>query len=272
MRAAVITIFPEVIRAAMAEGVVARAVREGRLDIDLVNPREHTSDRRRNVDDRPFGGGPGMVMLAAPLASAVATARESLPSSAPVILLSPQGERFRQQTATELAESDGFVLVAGRYEGIDERFVEQNVDREISIGDYVLSGGELPALVVIDAVARLLPGALGNPASVLDESHVDGLLDWPHYTRPEIHAGRRVPPVLLSGNHAEVARWRRREALGRTWQRRPELLLDRDISSHDRTLLAEYIAEQPAAAAIAATSASSTNTQGDEPNAPQQDH
>ena len=272
MRAAVVTIFPEVIRAAMAEGVVARAVREGRLDIDLVNPREHADDRRRNVDDRPFGGGPGMVMLAAPLASAVAAARERLPTSAPVILLSPQGERFGQQTATELAAGEGFVLVAGRYEGIDERFVEQNVDREVSIGDYVLSGGELPALVVIDAVARLLPGALGNPASVLDESHVDGLLDWPHYTRPEIHAGRPTPSVLLSGNHAQVARWRRREALGRTWLRRPELLLDRDISPRDRALLAEYIAEQPAAAAISATNAARTHTQGDEPNAPQQDH
>lgn len=272
MRAAVVTIFPEVIRAAMAEGVVARAVREGRLDIDLVNPREHADNRRRNVDDRPFGGGPGMVMLAAPLASAVATARARLPDSAPVILLSPQGQRFRQQTATELAASEGFVLVAGRYEGIDERFVAQNVDREISIGDFVLSGGELPALVVIDAVARLLPGALGNPASALDESHVDGLLDWPHYTRPETHAGQRAPSVLLSGNHAEVARWRRREALGRTWQRRPELLLDRDISPRDRALLAEYIAEQPATAPVPATNAPPTNTQGDELNAPQQDH
>ncbi len=247
MRASVVTIFPEVIRAAMAEGVVARAVREGRLDIDLVNPRDHADDRRRNVDDRPFGGGPGMVMLAAPLESAVAAARKYLPPSAQVILLSPQGEPFRQRTATELAASAGFVLVAGRYEGIDERFVEANVDREMSIGDYVLSGGELPALVVIDAVARLLPGALGNPDSVIDESHVDGLLDWPHYTRPEIHEGRRTPSVLLSGNHAEVARWRRREALGRTWRRRPELLLDRDLSSRDRELLADYIAQHPAA-------------------------
>ena len=246
MRAAVVTIFPEVIRAAMAEGVVARTVREGRLDIDLVNPRDHADDRRRNVDDRPFGGGPGMVMLAAPLESAVAAARENLPASAPVILLSPQGEPFRQQTATELAASDGFVLVAGRYEGIDERFVEAQVDRELSIGDYVLSGGELPALVVIDAVARLLPGALGNPDSTIDESHMDGLLDWPHYTRPEIHAGRRTPSVLLSGNHGEVANWRRREALGRTWQRRPELLLDRDLSRRDRELLADYITEHPA--------------------------
>ena len=246
MRAAIVTIFPEVIRAAMAEGVVARTVREGRLDIDLVNPRDHADDRRRNVDDRPFGGGPGMVMLAAPLESAVAAARENLPASAPVILLSPQGEPFRQQTATELAASDGFVLVAGRYEGIDERFVEAQVDRELSIGDYVLSGGELPALVVIDAVARLLPGALGNPDSTIDESHMDGLLDWPHYTRPEIHAGRRTPSVLLSGNHGEVANWRRREALGRTWQRRPELLLDRDLSRRDRELLADYITEHPA--------------------------
>ena len=246
MRAAVVTIFPEVIRAAMAEGVVARTVREGRLDIDLVNPRDHADDRRRNVDDRPFGGGPGMVMLAAPLESAVEAARENLPASAPVILLSPQGEPFRQQTATELAASDGFVLVAGRYEGIDERFVEAQVDRELSIGDYVLSGGELPALVVIDAVARLLPGALGNPDSTIDESHMDGLLDWPHYTRPEIHAGRRTPSVLLSGNHGQVANWRRREALGRTWQRRPELLLDRDLSRRDRELLADYIAEHPA--------------------------
>ena len=246
MRAAVVTIFPEVIRAAMAEGVVARTVREGRLDIDLVNPRDHADDKRRNVDDRPFGGGPGMVMLAALLESAVAAARENLPASAPVILLSPQGEPFRQQTATELAASDGFVLVAGRYEGIDERFVEAQVDRELSIGDYVLSGGELPALVVIDAVARLLPGALGNPDSTIDESHMDGLLDWPHYTRPEIHAGRRTPSVLLSGNHGEVANWRRREALGRTWQRRPELLLDRDLSRRDRELLADYITEHPA--------------------------
>lgn len=247
MRTAVVTIFPEIVRAALAQGVVARAVREGRLDIDLVNPRDHADDKRRNVDDRPFGGGPGMVMLAAPLERAVAAARENLATSAPVILLSPQGEPFRQQTATELAASDGFVLVAGRYEGIDERFVESHVTRELSIGNYVLSGGELPALVVIDAMARLLPGALGNPDSAIDESHMDGLLDWPHYTRPEIHERRRTPSVLLSGNHAQVARWRRREALGRTWQRRPDLLLDRDLSSRDRELLADYIAEHPAA-------------------------
>ena len=242
MKAALVSLFPELAEAALAVGVLGRAVRDGRLDCALINPRDHAGDERKSVDDRPFGGGPGMVMMVVPLRQAVRQARAHAPPDAPVILLTPQGERFDQRIAAELAATPGFILVAARYEGVDERFVAADVDRELSIGDFVLSGGELAALVVLDAVARLLPGTLGNPASAQAESHVEGLLDHPHYTRPEMCAGQAAPPVLLSGDHGAVARWRRREALARTWRRRPDLLLDRPLAAADRALLAECFA------------------------------
>ena len=242
MKAAVVSLFPELAQAAFAVGVLGRAVRDGRLECALINPRDHAGDERKSVDDRPFGGGPGMVMMVAPLRGAVREARSYAPPGAPVILLTPQGEKFDQRVAAELAATPGFILVAARYEGVDERFIAADVDRELSIGDFVLSGGELAALVVLDAVARLLPGSLGNPASAAAESHMDGLLDHPQYTRPETCAGLDAPPVLLSGDHGAVARWRRREALARTWRRRPDLLLDRPLTAEDRTLLAECFA------------------------------
>ena len=243
MQGAVVTLFPNVVETALAAGVTGRAVRDGALNCRTVNPRDFADDARKTVDDRPFGGGPGMVMRVAPLRRAVHAAREAVPTDAPVIYLSPQGERFDQRLATEMAGLPGFVLVAARYEGVDERFVATEVDRELSIGDYVLSGGELAALVVLDTVARLLPGVLGNPDSVAAESHMDGLLDCPHYTRPEIVDGQAAPSILLSGDHGAVADWRRREALGRTWRRRPDLLLDRELNAADRALLADYVDE-----------------------------
>lgn len=248
MKAAVVTLFPELIEAALGVGVLGRAVRESPLACALVNPRDCADDERKTVDDRPFGGGPGMVMMVAPMRRAVREARRHAPAGAPVILLTPQGERFNQRVVAELAATPGFILVAARYEGVDERFVATEVDRELSIGDFVLSGGELAALVVLDAVARLLPGTLGNPLSAHAESHMEGLLDHPQYTRPETCAGRAAPAVLLSGDHGAVAQWRRREALARTWRRRPDLLLDRHLTAADRALLAECFAAQEAGA------------------------
>ena len=238
---ALVGLFPELTAAFLDVGVVGRAVREQRLKCRRFNPRDYATDARKTVDDRPFGGGPGMVMMVEPLRGAVGDARTAVPQGSPVVLLSPQGERFDQNLAAELAELPGLILVAARYEGVDERFTASEVDRELSIGDYVISGGELAALVVLDAVARLVPGVLGNPDSMVAESHVDGLLDYPHYTRPEVDGGNRAPGVLLSGDHGAVAKWRRREALGRTWQRRPGALLDRELSAVDRQLLDSYI-------------------------------
>ena len=241
MQAAVVTLFPEVVEAALAAGVTGRALRDGKLRCATVNPRDFADDARSTVDDRPFGGGPGMVMMVDPLRRAVGRAKVLVPESAPVVLLTPQGQRFDQRTAAELAALPGFVLVAARYEGVDERFVGTQVDRELSIGDYVLSGGELAALVILDAAARLSPGVLGNPDSAASDSYMGDLLDCPHYTRPEVVDGVSAPGVLLSGDHGAVADWRRREALGRTWQRRPDMLLDRELTAADRTLLADYI-------------------------------
>ena len=246
LQTAVVSLFPPLIETALSVGITGRAMRDGRLACRTCNPRDYADDARQTVDDRPFGGGPGMVMTIEPLRRALRDAKAALPANAPAIYLTPQGERFNQRIAEELAGLTGFVLVAARYEGVDERFVEADVQRELSIGDYVLSGGELAALVVLDAVARLLPGALGNPESATAESHVDGLLDWPHYTRPtrpETESEQRVPEVLLSGDHGAIALWRRQQALVRTWQRRPELLLDRNLTAADRALLAERIGE-----------------------------
>jgi tRNA (guanine37-N1)-methyltransferase len=240
MRIEVVTLFPQLIEAGLAVGVLGRAVTTGKLAVGIENPRDHAGDPHRTVDDRPFGGGPGMVLKAEPLAKAVVAARARLPAEAQVLGLAPHGVPFDQATARRLAGTAGFVLVAGRYEGIDQRVSDALIDGELSIGDYVLSGGELPALVVIDAVARLLPGALGDEASVAEDSFGDGLLDWPHYTRPEIWDGRPVPPVLLGGNHAAIRRWRLMQALGRTWQKRPDLLARRALSADERTLLEEF--------------------------------
>jgi tRNA (guanine37-N1)-methyltransferase len=240
MRIEVVTLFPPLVEAGLAAGVLGRAVATGKLEVGLENPRSHAGDPHRTVDDRPFGGGPGMVLKAEPLAKAVAAARERLPATSPVIGLSAQGAPFDQAVARRLSGLAGFALVAGRYEGIDQRATDALIDEELSIGDYVLSGGELPALVVIDAVARLLPGVLGHEASAAEDSFGDGLLDWPQYTRPEVWEGRPVPQVLLGGNHAAIRRWRLMQALGRTWQRRPDLLSRRPLSKDERALLEEY--------------------------------
>ena len=240
MRIEVVTLFPQLVEAGLAAGVLGRAVSTGRLQVGLENPRSHADDPHRTVDDRPFGGGPGMVLKAEPLAKAVNAAKARLPASAPMIGLSAQGTPFDQATARRLAGLPGFGLVAGRYEGIDQRVSDALIDEELSIGDYVLSGGELPALIVIDAVARLLPGVLGNEESAGEESYGDGLLDWPHYTRPEVWNRQPVPQVLLGGNHAAIRRWRLMQALGRTWQRRPDLLARRRLTADERELLEEY--------------------------------
>ncbi len=224
MRVDVVTLFPEMVETLLRFGVTGRAVERGLLTVATWNPRDDARDRHRTVDDRPYGGGPGMVMKVQPLRDTLRRARRAAEPLGKTIYLSPQGRPLHQDGARELAREPRLILLAGRYEGIDERLIEAEVDEEWSIGDYVLSGGELAALVIIDAVARLLPGALNDDQSAEQDSFMDGLLDCPHYTRPEDIDGRRVPAVLLSGDHAAIARWRRREALGRTWLRRPDLL------------------------------------------------
>lgn len=247
MHISLVTIFPEMLSAVTQYGITGRAVKNGKLNVEAVNPRSFTKDRHQTVDDRPFGGGPGMVMKVAPLVAAIDEAKAACPS-ARTVYLSPQGQQFTQQKATEFAKEDGLVLIAGRYEGIDERVIESHADECLSIGDYVLSGGELPALVVIDAVARCLPGVLGHEASAELDSfsgELAYLLDYPHYTRPEQIDGQRVPEVLLSGHHGKISRWRMQQALGRTWRLRPDLLAARrdkiGLSDDEEALLAEYI-------------------------------
>jgi len=242
MRIDVVTLFPEMIRQAAGYGIQGRAIQRGLLELETWNPSDYSEDRHAAVDDRPYGGGPGMVMQVQPLRAAIREAR-SAGSAAPVIYLSPQGRRFDQQKALELAGLERLVLVTGRYEGIDERIIDMDVDEELSIGDYVLSGGELPALVVLDAVTRLLPGALGDEDSAQNDSFMDVLLDYPHYTRPEEIDGKRVPDVLISGNHSLIDRWRRKQALGRTWQRRPDLLEALQLDAEQQELLNEFINE-----------------------------
>ena len=246
MKINVVTLFPEMISGALQFGIVGRAVERGLLSVGTEDPRSHTSDPHRTVDDRPYGGGPGMVLKPEPLLAAIEAARGRLPAGSPRIYLSAQGEPFRQKVAEELAGLPGFVLVAGRYEGLDERALTLGIDRELSLGDYVVSGGELPALVVIDAVARLLPGALGDERSSVEESFAAGLLDWPHYTRPEVFAGHAVPPVLLSGNHADIRRWRLAQAVQRTWLRRPDLIAARPLTPEVSRLLNEFLAARAA--------------------------
>lgn len=244
MWAGVVTLFPEMFTALTGHGVTGRAVKRGQLTVEYSNPRDHAHDRHRTVDDRPFGGGPGMLMKVEPLLEAIEAIREKAPSPPRVIYLSPQGQPLTQQRATELAQLDSMVLLCGRYEGIDERIIEMCVDEEISIGDYVLSGGELGAMVLLDAVTRLIPGVLGHADSAVEDSFSEGWLDCPHYTRPEEFAGQHVPEVLLSGNHALIRRWRLKQSLGRTWQRRPELLKELTLSKEQQQLLAEFIREQ----------------------------
>jgi tRNA (guanine37-N1)-methyltransferase len=224
-------------------GVTGRALKSGIVDLSLHDPRTHTEDKHRTVDDRPYGGGPGMVMQVAPLRAAINEARAICGGEAKVVYLSPQGRKLDQAGVAELAQTDRLILIAGRYEGIDERLIESEVDAEWSIGDYVLSGGELAAAVMIDAVVRTLPGALGDDASAEQDSFVNGLLDYPHYTRPEQVAGRPVPEVLLSGDHAAIARWRLKQSLGRTWLRRPDLLEQVELNKEQQRLLDEFITE-----------------------------
>jgi tRNA (guanine37-N1)-methyltransferase len=244
MRIALVSLFPEMFSAVTEHGVTGRAVAQGVVKVSHSNPRDFTADRHRTVDDRPYGGGPGMVMKIEPLRQAIAAAREAAGPGARVIYLSPQGEQFDHRRAVALAAEAALVLVAGRYEGVDERLLETEVDEELSIGDFVLSGGELAAMVVVDAVTRQLPGVLGHEQSAQEDSFADGLLDCPHYTRPEEYRGRRVPEVLLSGNHEEIRRWRLKQALGRTYERRPDLLAGRALTPEEQTLLAEYRREQ----------------------------
>jgi tRNA (guanine37-N1)-methyltransferase len=243
VRIEVVTLFPEFVAAAVRVGVTGRAVERGQVQVQASTPREYAEDVHRTVDDRPYGGGPGMVLKVEPTRSALRAARGRLPQSSRSVYLAADGATFTQAKARELAQLPGLLLLAGRYEGVDERLLETEIDESISIGDYVLSGGELPALVLIDAVVRLLPGVLGDEESAQQDSFVAGLLDWPHYTRPETLDGRAVPQVLLGGNHAAIQRWRTKQALGRTWLRRPDLIDKLQLSVEQRRLLEEFLAE-----------------------------
>ena len=247
----VITIFPEMFDALLDHGITRRALDGGIFALKAWDPRQFATDNYRRIDDRPYGGGPGMVMMAEPLQAAIEAAkaaqREAGVAAPQVVLMSPQGERLGEALVRRLAAEPGLVVIAGRYEGVDERLVARSVDREISIGDYVTSGGELPAMVLIDCIVRRLPGSLNDAESASQDSFSAGLLDWAHYTRPEEWNGERVPEVLLSGNHAAIARWRRKQALGRTWDRRPDLVDERSLTREDRQLLEEYRREQQAA-------------------------
>jgi len=244
MRIEVVTLFPEWLRSLGGYGVVGRAVEQGRVAVGARSPRDYAADMRRTVDDRPYGGGPGMVLGIEPTRTAVRAAMADVPAGSRRICLAADGVRFDHRKAAELAALPGMVLLAGRYEGIDERLIATETDECVSIGDYVLSGGELPALVLIDAVVRLLPGALGASESAAEDSYAAGLLDWPHYTRPESVDGLDVPAVLLGGHHAAIRRWRMKQSLGRTWLRRPDLLRKVCLDAEQRTLLDEFLLER----------------------------
>ncbi len=243
MHIAMVSLFPEMFAAIAEHGVTGRAMREGLASLTVVNPRDYTHDKHRTVDDRPYGGGPGMLMKIDPLRQAIdeAKARASVGESVPkVVYLSPQGARLDNAKARSLSTEAGLVLVCGRYEGVDERLVQTVIDEELSIGDYVLSGGELAAMVVVDAVLRHCPGVLGHQQSAAEDSFANGLLDCPHYTRPDVYEGMAVPEVLLSGDHERIRRWRLQQALGRTEERRPDLLAQRELSALEQELLASY--------------------------------
>lgn len=240
----VVTLFPEMVRDTLRHGVLGRALERGLAAVQTEDPRAHAVDAHRTVDDRPYGGGPGMVGTPAPWAAAIDAAAARLPAGAPRLHLSAQGEPLTQRRVKELAASPGFLLVASRYEGLDQRVIDSRIDGEISIGDYVLSGGEFAALVVVDAVVRLLPGALGDERSSVEESFSEGRLDWPHYTRPVNWEGRAVPEVLQGGNHAAIRRWRLGQSVARTWVRRPDLIVRDGLSSEESRLLNEYLAQR----------------------------
>lgn len=240
MKIQVITLFPEEFTPLIDLGVTGRGIRQGKVRLELLNPRDFARDRRQTVDDRPYGGGPGMVMAVEPLRSAIRAARDATGGKAQVSLLSPQGRRLDQAVVREMAQREHLILVCGRYEGIDERLIELEVDEEWSVGDYILSGGELAAAVIIDAITRLVPGVLGDEQSAQQDSFTDGLLDCQHYTRPEEVDGLEVPPVLLSGDHGAIRRWRKKQSLGRTWLRRPDLLNGLELDTESRALLAEF--------------------------------
>ena len=243
MKIGFITLFPEMIAAVTDYGVSGRAIKNGLMSVSCWNPRDFTSDRHQTVDDRPYGGGPGMVMKTEPLSLAIQAAKAELPE-ARVAYLSPQGRRLDQAGLAELAQRSSLILLAGRYEGVDERLLEQQVDEGWSIGEYVLSGGELAGMVIADGVARLLPGVLGHEMSAVEDSFVDGLLDCPHYTRPEVFEGEQVPEVLLSGDHERIRRWRLKQSLARTRERRPDLLEGVTLNDEQEALLAEYLRER----------------------------
>ena len=244
----VVTIFPEMFQAVSRYGITRRAIEAGLVDLHCFNPREFTQDRHQTVDDRPYGGGPGMIMKVKPLVDAITSARSAARKATGtddtrVIYLTPQGKKVDQAAVQELHQQGSIILIAGRYEGIDERVIEKEVDEEYSIGDYVLSGGELPAMVLIDSVTRLIPGALGHAESAELDSFSNGLLDYPHYTRPEEIDGLEVPEVLLSGNHAAIAEWRMKQSLSRTWSRRKDLLENLELSESQHRLLEEFFTE-----------------------------
>jgi tRNA (guanine37-N1)-methyltransferase len=242
MRVQVITLFPEEFTPLVSLGVTGRGISSGKVELELLNPRDFASDRHRTVDDRPYGGGPGMVMAVEPLRSTIRAAKDRAAQDVMtrVSMLSPQGRPLDQNAVRELAQREELILVCGRYEGIDERLIELEIDEEWSIGDYVLSGGELAAAVLIDAVTRLLPDVLGDEQSAQQDSFTDGLLECEHYTRPEKIEGLAVPPVLLSGDHGAIEQWRRKQSLGRTWLRRPELLEGLQLDTESESLLAEF--------------------------------
>jgi tRNA (guanine37-N1)-methyltransferase len=242
MRIDVITLFPELVEQVVGCGVVGRAAEQGLLELHCWNPRDYTRDKHRTVDDRPYGGGPGMLMKVQPLQDAI-TAVRAHNSAAQLVYLSPQGKPLRQEQLARQVAQGSVIFLCGRYEGIDERLIQREVDEEWSIGDYVISGGELAAMVCIDAMTRLIPGALGHADSAQQDSFSDGLLDCPHYTRPEEYLGDRVPEVLMNGNHREIDAWRQQQALGRTWQRRPDLLEDIELDKGQQALLDKFIAE-----------------------------
>jgi tRNA (guanine37-N1)-methyltransferase len=248
MKIQVITLFPEEFIPLVDLGVTGRGIREGKVQLELLNPRDFARDRHRTVDDRPYGGGPGMVMAVEPLRSTIRAARDAAGGTSggavKVSLLSPQGRRLDQAAIRNMAMREHLILVCGRYEGIDERLIELEIDEEWSVGDFVLSGGELAAAVIIDAITRLVPGVLGDEQSALQDSFTDGLLDCQHYTRPEEVGGLEVPPVLLSGDHGAIRRWRKKQSLGRTWLRRPDLLNGLELDTESRDLLEEFRREE----------------------------
>lgn len=244
MKIEVVTLFPELVEVVTRSGMPRVAVEQKALELSCINPRDFANNRWRKVDDRPCGGGPGMVMQAEPLAQAIETAKASLGPATRVLMMSPQGERMDQQWFQRLSQEAGLIVLCGRYEGVDERLVTSAVDVELSLGDFVLSGGELAAMVLIDGIARLLPGVLGHAESAGQDSFVNGLLDHPHYSKPVAWRGQAVPEVLMSGDHARKARWRLKQALGRTWLRRPDLLENLELDAEQQTLLREFVAEQ----------------------------